>query len=74
MQHGVTPLHRAALCGKTDIAEILLDHGATVNVIDEVGISFQYKLMLSRIIACWWPSTCSRSTESSFAVPSARVS
>ena len=52
MQHGVTPLHRAALCGKTDFAEILLDHGATVNVIDEVGISFQYKLMFSRIIAC----------------------
>ncbi|KAH0623079.1 hypothetical protein JD844_031008, partial [Phrynosoma platyrhinos] len=40
---GATPLHRAAYCGHTDIAELLLAHGADPAAIDDEGKTSLHK-------------------------------
>jgi ankyrin repeat protein len=34
---GATPLHEAALLGRTDLVQLLLDHGAEINSVSDNG-------------------------------------
>ncbi len=49
MQMGHTPLFSACMGGHPDVVKLLLEHGASVKVTDQVSVKIMYGLGFSRV-------------------------